>query len=704
MQIKVVKESASSTDAHLLVKSLSHSEVSDWDPSKIVNVLEDQCGLSGSDAWDIAKHVERDVRSQDKHEIDVPTLKQLVNYHLLMHGHNGAMLSGQVTLGMSPHDIDQLVHHKSDENSNVRSNSPETISMILAETTLKQFALKNVFSHEVSQAHLEGRVHIHDLGQINRVYCSAHSLRSIAMWGLGQYQNTDTYSTPAKSARVLIGHLNTFLSTMAKYYAGALGVDFVNVYLAPYVEHMSPAEMKQEAQYMIYQLSQTAFSRGGQVLFTDFNAHLSIPDFLKKVEAIGPGGKPTGRTYAEYESVAQDFLMQMLQVWREGDGHGMPFRFPKCDLHVTDKDFEGKAKEVLDFACLVASENGAPYFIFDTDELAVGACCRLRAKIDKDYIKTPEYSRFCGFQNVTINLPQCALRARGDLKVFYDELTKSTNIAVKAHLQRRKYAESIAKYPGDPLYEVLTKPYADGKPYINLDRSTYLMGIIGLTDAVKILTGADIHETEEANDLGLEIISTMYSQTEMLSSDLNLKFSLEESPAESAARRLAMVDLKQWPDEVVSVLNGSIEDDDVYYTNSIHLRPDAPVDFIRRITQQSEYHDMIPSGAIIHAFVGEHLPSPGSIFQLVKKTFENTSCAQLTISPEFTFCHDCKRRSNGVHETCPSCGSDNVDSITRVVGYYSSVPHWNKSKKRERLDRHLGQYMVYKDPLLVSAD
>ncbi len=56
---------------------------------------------------------------------------------------------------------------------------------------------------------------------------------------------------------------------------------------------------------------------------------------------------------------------------------------------------------------------------------------------------------------------------------------------------------------------------------------------------------------------------------------------------------------------------------------------------------QAKFHVLIESGAIIHAFVGEERPPAESILALVRKTFENTKAAQLTICPEFTICNDC---------------------------------------------------------------
>ena len=103
---------------------------------------------------------------------------------------------------------------------------------------------------------------------------------------------------------------------------------------------------------------------------------------------------------------------------------------------------------------------------------------------------------------------------------------------------------------------------------------------------------------------------------------------------------------------------------------------------------------MIESGAILHAFVGEQTPSPESIFNLVEKTFKNTQAAQLTISPEFTICNDCHSLSRGLRDDCISCHSSNVYGVTRVVGYFSKVDNWNKSKHGELKDREKGNYRM----------
>ena len=125
-------------------------------------------------------------------------------------------------------------------------------------------------------------------------------------------------------------------------------------------------------------------------------------------------------------------------------------------------------------------------------------------------IQHPESMRFCGFQNITINLPQAAYRVgKGNIEKIYDEINKAMDLAIKAHLQKKAFITSIMKDPGMPMWEV-GKTAKDGRPYIDLDKATYIIGIIGLNECIQHLTGKELHEDEEVYKLGLKIISHMF--------------------------------------------------------------------------------------------------------------------------------------------------------------------------------------------------
>ncbi|MFH0910190.1 MAG: anaerobic ribonucleoside-triphosphate reductase, partial [Planctomycetota bacterium] len=507
---KELKEITSSTDTQLLVDPASRAEYFNWDKTRIANALVKEAGVPEAEAHEIASIVERRILNSGIARISTPLIRELVDNELFERGHQ-KFLERQAVIGMPKYDIEKLIFSKSKENSNIATNNPEAINLAIAENTLKQYALQEIFSDEISDAHRSGLVHLHDLGYPTRVYCSSRSLEYLKKYGL-HLENLDTSSAPAKHARTLTGHLNTFLASMQAYYAGALGVAYINIMYAPFLEHMTDEELRQEAQHLIFSSSQNAFSRGGQTLFLDFNIHTGIPNYLKDVPAIGPGGRYTGRPYGAYGETATRFTRAMLEVWQAGDQYGHIFAFPKCDFHVNTDTFNDPVQlGILEFACEIAAENGTPYFIFDRDEVTLSACCRLRTTIeDQTMIRRPETMRFCGFQNVTINLPQCAYRAGpGHYPAVFPEIDRALDICVRAHLQKREFAHRLMSNPSMPLWQV-GKPAADGQPYIDLDKCTYIIGLIGLNECVAYLTGEELHESEAALRAGLKIVSHMY--------------------------------------------------------------------------------------------------------------------------------------------------------------------------------------------------
>ena len=114
---------------------------------------------------------------------------------------------------------------------------------------------------------------------------------------------------------------------------------------------------------------------------------------------------------------------------------------------------------------------------------------------------------------------------------------------------------------------------------------------------------------------------------------------------------------------------------------------DADVDYIERVEKQSRFHPLIEAGAIVHVWLGESQPDPDAIRSFVEKTFMNTQCSQIAFSPEFTVCESCQRTTRGLKAQCPECGSLDVYGVTRIVGYFSKIQTWNRSKVGELYDR-----------------
>jgi ribonucleoside-triphosphate reductase len=542
----------------------------------------------------------------------------------------------------------------------------------------------------VAEAHYVGDLHLHDLGFIIRPYCGGHSLEYIKKFGLN-LPNITSVSKPAKHAEVLIGHMVKMASALQAHYAGAVGWEAVNVFFAPYLVGRTFEQLRQLAQMLIFEFNQLAGARGSQVVFTDFNLYYNVPRHFADTPAIGPGGKYTGKTYGDYAQESQDFLRAMFEVYLEGDATGKTFVFPKPLLHINEDFFRTPGhEEFMALACEVASKQGITYFVFDRgDEVTVSQCCRLKLKLSAEQLdetKTPEVMRFSALQNVTVNLPRVAYKAQGNDQALFMELNRTLELVAKAHVQKREFIATLIDLGKEGPLGLLTQDL-DGKPYLKMDKLTYLAGLIGLNELVQVHTGQQLHESDEALRFGLKVIAAMSLKCRELSERYGMHLVLEESPAESAGYRLAKLDMKYWPAQAAGVVKGDLTSSNYYYTNSIHLAVDAPIDYIERVEKQSRFHPLIEAGAIVHVWLGESEPDPKAIESFVVKTFRNTQCSQIAFSPEFTVCESCGRTSRGLKAQCPLCGSMSVYGVTRIVGYFSKVQTWNRSKVGELYDR-----------------
>jgi ribonucleoside-triphosphate reductase len=259
-------------------------------------------------------------------------------------------------------------------------------------------------------------------------------------------------------------------------------------------------------------------------------------------------------------------------------------------------------------------------------------------------------------------------------------------MVARAHLQKRKFVMSLMELGSEGPVSLLCMEN-DGEPYLRIERLTYLAGLLGLNEMVQYHRGEQLHESTGSLRFGLKVVAHMAIVCERLSEKYGINMVLEESPAESSGYRLAKLDMKYYPSQAGEVVKGQLDGDYYYYTNSIHLATDAPIDYVERVQKQSKFHPLIKAGAIIHVWLGEHQPPAASIRKFVEKIFWETDACQVAFSPEFTVCNACSRTSRGLSEECPLCGSTETYGITRIVGYYSKISTWNKGKLGELRER-----------------
>jgi len=690
------KEEFETTDMALFVRT-SDESMHGWDRQRIVDALTRETYVDLDTAKDIALEVEELIATSKIKMITAPLIRELVDTKLVERGLEQARRM-HTRLGMPLYDVDQLILHPNKENANV-PHGPEATNLTLAERIKKEYALLSVFSQEVADAHMRGDIHLHDLGFVDRPYCSGQSLEYIKRFGLS-LPNSIAMAKPAKHPEVLLAHMVKFAAALQSNFAGAIGWDSVNLFFAPYLAGMSDRDLEQLAQMMIFEFSQQAVARGGQAIFTDLNLYWETPKHFEDVPAIGPGGEMTGKTYSEHMKEAQRFAWALFDVYLNGDGSGRPFFFPKPMVHITEKFFKTPGHmDFLNHICEVASEKGNTYFVFDRGETAkISECCRLSFKLDQTDLedaKQPWRMRYCALQNVTLNLPRIAYLSKGDDTQLFSKITEFIEMAVRAHLEKKNFIGKLLSL-GEKGPLALLAMNRDGSPYLRMQRASFLIGMVGLNEMVQIHTGQELHQSKQAFKFGLKVIAHMKLVVEKLSERYGMRFVLEQTPAESTAYRFAKLDLKYHSPKSGHIVKGDITKGEVYYTNSTYLNNSAVLNPIERVRQEGLFHPLIEAGSLTHIWLGEAKPSKSSLANFVIKTFQWTQNDQIAFSPEFTTCNSCHRTARGLRSSCAYCGSGDVDGITRITGYFTKTSSWNKGKLGELKNRYRNQGFLEK--------
>jgi ribonucleoside-triphosphate reductase len=443
---------------------------------------------------------------------------------------------------------------------------------------------------------------------------------------------------------------------------------------------------------LIYEFSQLTSARGGQAMFTDIHLHWEVPRYLADVEAIGPGGEFTGKTYDAYEADAQRMAWAIFDVFRKGDATGKPFIFPRPLFHLTEQFFRSQQHQAfLEHICRTALEKGNPCFIFDR-EGPVRTLPPAAPNGDDEMMNMklrfppPWMMRSASVQNITLNLPRLGYKAGGDSRRLFLLLSELLDLVAQAHIQKKDFMEKLLSHGDQGPLSILTMN-RDGSPYLKMGHAHYLMGMAGLNELVRIHHGQEMHASAEALAFGLQVVAHMKSEVDRLAKKSGLRFMLEQTPAETTTHRFARLDFKYFSPEAGHHVKGNIVGGEIYYTNSTHLNCSAHLRPMDKAAWEGEFHALIESNAMTHFWLGDERPTAEELAAFMVRVFHETQNRQILLSPDFISCRTCRNTSDGLRTVCPVCGSADVEGIARITHYFSRVSGWNKGKLAELKDR-----------------
>ena len=196
----------------------------------------------------------------------------------------------------------------------------------------------------------------------------------------------------------------------------------------------------------------------------------------------------------------------------------------------------------------------------------------------------------------SINLPRIAIRSKGDIDWFFQDLDRKIDLVIDQLLARLRIQsqKKVRNYPflmGQGVWIDSEKLGPDDTVGEILKHGSLTCGFIGLAETLKALIGVHHGESDKAQQLGLKIVSHMRERMDQAAQQYHLNFTLIATPAEGLSGRFVRMDRERY---------GSIPGvtDREYYTNSFHVPVYYPISAFEKIRREAPYHALTNGGHI----------------------------------------------------------------------------------------------------------
>lgn len=360
--------------------------------------------------------------------------------------------------------------------------------------------------------------------------------------------------------------------------------------------------------------------------------------------------------------------------------------------------------DLFKLACRVSAKRLFPNFSFidapynlqyyqegnpDTEIAYMG--CRTRV-IGNNYDPSRQIVTGRGNLSFTsINLPRLAIKADHNVGLFFEKLESMMDLAIDQlmHRFRIQCQKRVRNYPflmGQGIWIDSDKLAPDDTVEEVLKHGTLSVGFIGLAECLKALIGFHHGESEEARELGIEIITAMRNRIDEEAKRTGLNFSLLATPAEGLSGRFVRMDAQKF-----GIIEGVTDRD--YYTNSFHVPVYYPISAFEKIKIEAPYHELTNAGHISYIELDGDPLENLSAFEKIVRCMKESGIGYGAINHPVDR-DPCCGYTGIIGEACPCCGrkehDNNVafDRIRRITGYLvGTLDRFNNGKRAEEQER-----------------
>jgi len=446
-------------------------------------------------------------------------------------------------------------------------------------------------------------------------------------------------------------------------------------------------------QQVVHSMNMPAGNRGYQTVF--WNVGYFDKNYFDGVFGefkFPDGSKPKWETLS--------WLQKKFMKWFNVERTKYILTFPVETMAMLTDGHDIVDKEYADFTAEMWAE-GHSFFCYLSDSPdSLSSCCRLRNSLkdgedDEHNHTTHQFSMgtasvATGSKSVmTINLNRIIQNAtrlyleeceglnlsKGDRidikdvedkKLLYKYISDGiTEMTERVHKYQRAFNEIIKDFLNANMLDI----YRAG--FINMRKQYLTIGVNGLTDAAEFLT-----IEPNLNDDYKEFVNIVLET-------INISNKKDKT-------RDCMYNCEFVPGENLSNKNYNWDKKDGYYVSPKHIMYSSyffnPEDESLSILDKMKLHGndfvkWLDGGQACHININEHL-SFAQYRQLLKVASEYR-CSYFTFNCKNSICNDCGHISKDTIDTCPKCGSHNIDYLTRIIGYLKRVSSFNEARQIE---------------------
>ena len=619
------------------------------------------------------------------------------------------------------------------ENANMNADTPAGMMMKFASESTKSYVDECMLSDDVKEAVKNNYIHVHDKDYYptKSLTCIQHPLDKILEEGFFAGHGE---SRPAKRIETasILGCIS--METVQNEMHGGQAIPAFDFYMAPFVRKTFQEELDK-----IGEINGEDYSRLYNVEIDDYlkrhlvgiqgderviqhainmtvsRVHQSMEAFVHNMNSIhSRGGNQVVFSSINYgtdtSAEGRCVIRELLNTTYEGVGNGSTAIFP---IQIWKKKRgvsylpEDRNYDLYKFACKVSARRFFPNFVnldapFNHHELwreddpkryqyeVATMGCRTRVFENRFGPKTSIGRGNLSF--TTINIVKLALECMNienqedRLHEFFKKLDWALEIAAKQLNERFNFQKTALKKQFPLLMGALwldsEKLGENDTIEAVINHGTLGIGFIGLAETLIALMGKHHGESDEAQELGLRIVTFMRSKVNEFCERYRHNYSVLATPAEGLAGRFTRGDKKKF-----GIIPGITDKD--YYTNSNHVPVYYKCTPKHKAEIEGPYHALTGGGHIFYVEIdGDATHNPEAIMAIVD-LMDKYDIGYCSVNHNRNRCMDCgyENAEKGLTQ-CPHCGGEHIDQLQRITGYLvGTTSRWNSGKLAELRDR-----------------